>query len=60
MKIYSNANLLKKHRNSVLAIGNFDGIHLGHQKVIMDAKKNAAKNKIPFGIFLFTEILSTG
>ena len=56
MKIYSNANLLKKHRNSVLAIGNFDGIHLGHQKVIMDAKKNAAKNKIPFGIMTFEPV----
>ena len=56
MKIYSNANLLKKHRNSVLAIGNFDGIHLGHRKVIMDAKKNAAKNKIPFGIMTFEPV----
>ena len=43
MKIYSNANLIKKHQNSVLAIGNFDGIHLGHQKVIVDAKKKLQK-----------------
>ena len=39
MKIYQNANLNKIHRGGVMAIGNFDGIHLGHQKVIYEAKK---------------------
>ncbi len=53
MKIYKNANLKSKHCNGVLAIGNFDGIHLGHQKVIKDAKKKANKNKLPFGIMTF-------
>ena len=53
MKIYKNANLKSKHCKGVLAIGNFDGIHLGHQKVIKDAKKKANKNKLPFGIMTF-------
>jgi riboflavin kinase/FMN adenylyltransferase len=52
MKIYSNANLKKKHRNSILAIGNFDGIHLGHQKVILDAKKKAKKNNLHLSQYL--------
>ena len=44
MKIYNNANLITKHRRGVLAIGNFDGIHLGHQKVINEAKSKAKKS----------------
>ena len=56
MKIYSNANLIRKHQKGVLAIGNFDGIHLGHQKVIRDAKKKAIKNKLPFGIMTFEPV----
>ena len=32
----------------MIAIGNFDGLHLGHQKVIKEAKQKAQKNKIPF------------
>ena len=56
MKIYSNANLIRKHQKGVLAIGNFDGIHLGHQKVILDAKKKSIKNKLPFGIMTFEPI----
>ena len=56
MKIYNDANLIKKHRNGVLAIGNFDGIHLGHQKVIVDAKKKATKYKLPFGIMTFEPV----
>ena len=43
MKIYKNANLKRKHCKGVLAIGNFDGIHLGHQKVINDARKKLKK-----------------
>ena len=50
MKIYNNTYLKKKHQKGVLAIGNFDGIHLGHLKVIKEAKKKAIKNKLPFGI----------
>ena len=56
MKTYSNANLTKKHQKGVLAIGNFDGVHLGHQKVIFEAKKKAMKNKLPFGIMTFEPI----
>jgi len=56
MKIYNNPNLNKKHYNSVIAIGNFDGLHLGHQKVIKEAKQKAQKNKIPFGVMTFEPV----
>ena len=53
MKIYNNLTIKPKHQNSVVAIGNFDGIHLGHQKVINQAKQKAKKNRLPFGIITF-------
>ena len=53
MRIYNSANLATKHRRGVLAIGNFDGIHLGHQKLIKEAKNKAKKNKLPFGVMTF-------
>ena len=56
MKIYNNPNLDKKHCNGVIAIGNFDGLHLGHQKVIKEAKQKAKKNKIPFGVMTFEPV----
>jgi len=56
MKIYKNVNLNKKHHNGVIAIGNFDGLHLGHQKVINEAKKKAKKNNLPFGIMTFEPV----
>ena len=56
MKIFNNAILNKKYFNGVIAIGNFDGIHLGHQKVIKEAKKKAEKNKIPFGLMTFEPV----
>ena len=56
MKIYNNANLNKKHHKGVIAIGNFDGIHLGHEKVINEAKKKAKKNKLPFGVMTFEPV----
>ena len=53
MKIYNNLTIKQKHQNSVVAIGNFDGIHLGHQKVINQARQKAKKNRLPFGIITF-------
>ena len=53
MKIYNNLKIKKEHRNSVVAIGNFDGIHLGHQKVLRQAQKKAKTKKIPFGLITF-------
>ncbi len=53
MKIYKNPNLNLKHCNGVIAIGNFDGLHLGHQKVINEGKRKAKKNKLPFGVMTF-------
>ena len=48
MKIYKNPTLDKKHCNGVIAIGNFDGLHLGHQKVISEAKRKAKKKQNTF------------
>tara|TARA_B100000575_G_scaffold220450_1_gene180880 strand:+ start:905 stop:1813 length:909 start_codon:yes stop_codon:yes gene_type:complete len=56
MKIYNNPNLNKEHCYGVIAIGNFDGLHLGHQKVIKEAKRKAKKNKIPFGVMTFEPV----
>ncbi len=56
MKIYKNPSIDQKHCNGVIAIGNFDGLHLGHQKVIGEAKRKAEKNKIPFGVMTFEPV----
>ena len=56
MKIYKSPSLDQKHCNGVIAIGNFDGLHLGHQKVINEAKRKAKKNKIPFGAMTFEPV----
>ncbi len=56
MKIYNNLNINKRHQNSVVAIGNFDGIHIGHQKVINQAKQKSLKNRLPFGVITFEPI----
>ena len=56
MKIYKNANLNKVHHNGVIAIGNFDGLHLGHQKVLKQARLKAKKEKLKFGVITFEPI----
>ncbi|HLK03619.1 MAG TPA: bifunctional riboflavin kinase/FAD synthetase [Candidatus Acidoferrum sp.] len=37
-----NAHYAPLHRGSILAIGNFDGIHLGHQEILRDVTHRAA------------------
>ena len=53
MIVYKNLNIKKIHKNSVIAIGNFDGFHLGHQKVLKEAKKRAKKNNMKCGLISF-------
>ena len=56
MIVYKNLNIKKNHKGSVIAIGNFDGLHLGHQKVLKEAKKKAKKDKIKFGLITFEPV----
>lgn len=40
-------------RGAVIALGNFDGLHRGHQAVIEQVRKIAAQHEAPIGIGLF-------
>jgi riboflavin kinase/FMN adenylyltransferase len=56
MIVYKNLNIKKKHQNSVVAIGNFDGLHIGHQKVLKEARKKAKKKRLKFGLVTFEPV----
>ena len=56
MIIYKNLNIKKNHQNSIVAVGNFDGLHLGHQKVLNQAKLKAKKENLKFGVVTFEPI----
>ena len=53
MKLYKNFSISKKHRNSIILIGNFDGVHLGHQKLFKLAKKYKKKFNLNIGVVTF-------
>jgi riboflavin kinase / FMN adenylyltransferase len=40
-------------RGAVLAIGNFDGVHRGHQALLQAARREAARLGAPAGVMLF-------
>jgi riboflavin kinase/FMN adenylyltransferase len=56
MIIYKNLNIKENHKNSVIAIGNYDGLHLGHQKVLKQARLKAKKENLKFGVITFEPI----
>ena len=58
MIIYKNLNIKRKHKNAIIAIGNFDGLHLGHKKVLNQAKLKAEKENLKFGVITFEPIPS--
>ncbi len=54
MKIFKDYRLASKYTmNSVLVIGNLDGVHKGHQKIIRSARSIANKKSTKLGILLF-------
>ena len=53
IKVYQNLNIKKDHKNSIILIGNFDGLHVGHQKLFLTAKKYKKKYKIKIGVLTF-------
>ena len=53
MKFYKNFNILKKHKRSIILIGNFDGVHLGHQKLLRQANIYKKKYKLKIGVVTF-------
>ena len=53
MKLYKNFNISKNHKKSIILIGNFDGVHLGHQKLFELAKNYKKKFKLKIGVLTF-------
>jgi riboflavin kinase/FMN adenylyltransferase len=51
MKLYTDLENLPK--GAVIAIGNFDGVHLGHRALLAESKKMAVTNNKMFGILTF-------
>jgi len=56
MKVFNKIIISKKYRRSSLAIGNFDGIHKGHQKIFEKANNFAKKYRSKFGILTFSPL----
>ena len=56
LKLYKNFSVSKNHKNSILLIGNFDGLHIGHQKLFNFAKKYKKKFKKKIGVLTFDPI----
>jgi len=56
MKIYKNFIINKIHKNSIILIGNFDGVHLGHRKLFGLAKRYKEKFNLKIGVLTFDPI----
>ena len=56
MIVYNNFDISKKFKNSIIAIGNFDGLHLGHRKVLKNALEMAKKYKLKLGVITFEPV----
>jgi riboflavin kinase/FMN adenylyltransferase len=53
VKLYKNFNIKKIHKGSIILIGNFDGVHLGHQKLFKLAQTYKKKYKSKIGVVNF-------
>ena len=53
IKVYKNFTVESRHKNSIILIGNFDGVHRGHQKLFSLAKKYKKKYSLKIGVLTF-------
>jgi len=53
IKLYNNFKIKKQHKNSIILIGNFDGLHAGHQKLFNIAKNYKKKYLLKIGVLTF-------
>ena len=53
MTIYNNINEFSSTDNTILTIGTFDGVHLGHQKVLERLTNSAKENNLESTVLTF-------
>jgi riboflavin kinase / FMN adenylyltransferase len=53
VRLYKNFNINKNHKGSIILIGNFDGVHLGHQKLFKLAELYKRKYNLKIGVINF-------
>ena len=53
IKLYNNFNIQNIHKKSIILIGNFDGLHLGHQKLFSLAKRFKKRYSLKIGVLTF-------
>lgn len=51
--IHGHHNLRQRHHGCVLTVGNFDGVHRGHQGLLQQARARAAELKLPLTVLTF-------
>ena len=56
IKTYDEFNISKNHEYSIMLVGNFDGLHLGHQKLFKLAKTYKREKKLKIGVITFNPI----
>ncbi len=53
VKFFSNFKINNKYKGSIILIGNFDGVHVGHQKLFRLAKLYKKKYNLKIGVLNF-------
>ena len=56
IKVYKNFKISNSYKNSIILIGNFDGLHSGHQKLFKQAEKFKKKLNLKLGVITFDPI----
>ena len=54
MRIFNSLEEINNIDPTVVALGNFDGVHKGHQQIIMRTVKNAEAEGLKSAVFTFS------